>query len=38
MAINGTVCMNIFLKKSERYSEDIIMLCCDGAAWHKSGG
>ena len=29
--------MNIFLKKSERYSEDIIMLCRDGAAWHKSG-
>ena len=35
----NTVCMNIFLKElSERYSEDIILLCCDGAAWHKSGG
>ena len=35
----NTVCMNIFLKQlSERYSEDIILLCCDGAAWHKSGG
>ena len=36
--------MNIFLKKwvskklSEQYSDDIILLCCDGAAWHKSGG
>ena len=31
--------MNIFLKElSERYSEDIVLLCCDGAAWHKSGG
>lgn len=35
----NTVCMNIFLKQlSERYSEDIILLCCDGAAWHKSAG
>lgn len=35
----NTVCMNIFLKKlSEQYSDDIILLCCDGAAWHKSGG
>lgn len=35
----NTVCMNIFLKQlSERYSEDIILLCCDGAAWHKSSG
>ena len=31
----NTVCMNIFLKQlSEHYSEDIILLCCDGAAWH----
>ena len=31
--------MNIFLKKlSEQYSDNIILLCCDGAAWHKSGG
>ena len=29
--------MNIFLRElSKRYSEDIILLCCDGAAWHKS--
>ena len=35
----NTVCMNIFLKKlSERFSDDIILLCCDGAAWHKSSG
>ena len=35
----NTVCMNIFLKKlSETYSEDIIVLYCDGAAWHKSEG
>ena len=35
----NTVCMNIFLKQlSEHYSEDIILLCCDGAAWHKSAG
>ena len=35
----NTVCMNIFLKKlSERFPDDIILLCCDGAAWHKSGG
>ncbi len=35
----NTVCMNIFLKRlSEQYSDDIILLCCDGAAWHKSGG
>ena len=35
----NTVCMNIFLKKlSERFSDDIILLCCDGTAWHKPGG
>lgn len=35
----NTVCMNIFLKKlSETYSEDIIVLYCDGAAWHKFEG
>ena len=32
----NTVCMNIFLKKlSEKYPEDMILLCCDGAVWHK---
>ena len=35
----NTVCMNIFLQQlSEQYSDDVILLCCDGAAWHKSGG
>ena len=33
----NTVCMNIFLRElSKYYPEDIILLCCDGAAWHKS--
>ena len=33
----NTVCMNIFLRElSKCYPEDIILLCCDGAAWHKS--
>ena len=33
----NTECMNLFLKElSEQYSEDMILLCCDGAAWHKS--
>ena len=35
----NTVCMNIFLKQlSEKYADDIILLCCDGAAWHRSAG
>lgn len=35
----NTACMSIFLQKlSEQYCEDIILLCCDGAAWHKSKG
>ena len=30
-------CMNVFLKRlSEQYPNDAILLCCDGAAWHKS--
>ena len=29
--------MNIFLQElSRRYPDDTILLCCDGAAWHKS--
>ena len=29
--------MNVFLKElSKQYPEDMIVLCCDGAAWHKS--
>lgn len=34
----NTQYMNLFLQKlSEEYADDIIVLCCDGAAWHKSG-
>jgi len=33
----NTVCMNIFLHKlSQTYSNDYILLVCDGASWHKS--
>ena len=33
----NTVCMNIFLDElSKKYPQDQILLCCDGAAWHKS--
>lgn len=33
----NTSCMNIFLEElSKKYPNDIILLCCDGAAWHKS--
>ncbi|WP_369716360.1 transposase [Leptotrichia alba] len=29
--------MSVFLKElSKRYDEDIVILACDGAAWHKS--
>ena len=29
--------MNIYLEQlSNQFPEDIILLCCDGAAWHKS--
>ncbi len=28
--------MNLFLKElSRQFAEDVILLCCDGAAWHK---
>ena len=34
----NTICMNIFLDKlSKCYPDDMILLCCDGAAWHKAG-
>lgn len=34
---SNTVCMNLFLKElSDSYADDFILLCCDGAAWHKS--
>ena len=30
---------NILLKQlSEQYPDDVILLCYDSAAWHKSGG
>ena len=33
----NTVCMNLFLSHlSKQYHDDTILLCCDGAAWHKS--
>ena len=33
----NTVCMNLFLQKlSDENPEDYIVLCCDGAAWHKA--
>lgn len=29
--------MNVFLRElSKKYKDDIGLLCCDGAAWHKS--
>jgi putative transposase len=35
----NTVCMNIFLESlSTTYPDDYIILVCDGAIWHKSGG
>ena len=34
---HNTVCMNLFLKElSCKYRDDIILVVCDGAAWHKS--
>ena len=33
----NTVCMNLFLEELPRqYPNDRILLCCDGAAWHKA--
>lgn len=33
----NTYCMNIFLEElSNTYPNDVIILVCDGAAWHKS--
>ena len=35
----NTACMNIFLRRlSEQYPDNVILLCCDSAAWHKSIG
>ena len=34
---SDTVCMNAFLRElSKEYPDDFVLLCCDGAAWHKS--
>ena len=34
----NSACMSVFLRNlSKEYQEDIILLCCDDAAWHKSG-
>ena len=33
----NTECTGLFLEHlSEKYPDDIILLCCDGAAWHKA--
>ena len=33
----NTDCMNLFLQElSKKYSDDFIILACDGAGWHKS--
>ncbi|WP_273497437.1 transposase [Peptoniphilus rhinitidis] len=35
----NTDCMNVFLKEiSKAYKDDMILLVCDGATWHKSKG
>ncbi len=37
MPYSNTQCMNTFLRKlSEQFPKEILLLCCDGAAWHKS--
>ena len=34
----NTACMNLFLQElSKQFPQDAILMCCDGAAWHKSG-
>ncbi len=34
----NSACMNAFLQDlSKEYQDDVILLCCDGAAWHKPG-
>ena len=34
-----TTCMNVFLDHlSKTYADDIILLVCDGASWHRSKG
>lgn len=37
MPYSNTDCMTVFLRElSNKYADDIILLVCDGAAWHKS--
>ena len=37
MPYSNTHCMTVFLRElSKQYADDIILLVCDGAAWHKS--
>ena len=34
----NTACMNLFLRElSKQFPQDTILMCYDGAAWHKSG-
>ena len=34
----NTAYMNLFLQElSKQFPQDTIMMCCDGAAWHRSG-
>ena len=34
----NTACINLFLRElSKQFPQDTILMCCDGAAWHKSG-
>ena len=33
----NTACMNVFMKElSQKHRNDLIVMVCDGAAWHKS--
>lgn len=33
----NTTCMNVFMEElSKAYRDDLIVMVCDGAAWHKS--
>ena len=37
MPRSDTACMNVYLDKlSKQYKDDTILMCCDGAAWHKA--
>ena len=35
----NTDCMNVYLNElSKKYADDVILMICDGARWHNSGG